>query len=140
MSPCPTPRPLSVQYLSCHLGSLVWLMILLLHVALSNSSPALSPVLVMSSRVTGMADDPPTPCRPVQLIARSQSNTLSCHLGSLVWLMILLLHVALSNSSPALSPVLVMSSRVTGMADDPPTPCRPVQLLARSQASTCHVI
>ena len=33
-----------------------------------------------------------------------------------------------------------LSTLIAGMADDPPTPCRPVQLLARSQSSTCHVI
>ena len=75
MSPCPSPRPLSVQYLSCHLGSLVWLMIFLLHVALSVSSPALSPVPFLTSRVTGMTDDLPTPCRPVHLLAHPQSST-----------------------------------------------------------------
>ena len=53
--------------------------------------------------------------------------------------MIFLLHVALSISSPALSPVLVMSSRVAGMTDDLSTPCPPVCLLARSQSSTFQV-
>ena len=86
-------------------------MIFLLHVAMSFSSPALSPVLVMSSRVAGMTDDLPTQYHPVLLLARSQSST-----------------------------VLVMSSRVVGMTDDLPTPCRHVHHLTRSQSSTCNVI
>ena len=127
MSPCPSPRPLSVQYFSClpvHL--LARSQSSTSHVSLSISSPALSPVLLMSPCPS------PRPlsvqyfsCLPVHLLARSQSSTS---------------HVSLSISSPALSPVLLMSPCPS------PRPlsvqyfsCLPFHLLARSQSSTSHV-
>ena len=82
-------------------------------------------------RVATMTDDLPTPCHPVRLLARSQSSTFPI-IGLPVRLMIFPLHVALSVSSPVLSPAT--------MTDDLPCPRRPVRLLARSQSSTSQVL
>ena len=82
-------------------------------------------------RVAGTTDDLPCPRRPVRLLARSQSSTFPI-IGLPVRLMIFPLHVALSVSSPVLSPAT--------MTDDLPCPRRPVRLLARSQSSTSQVL
>ena len=48
MLTCPSPRPLSSLYFPCLVGMPMWLMIFLLHVDLSISSPAIKSILSMS--------------------------------------------------------------------------------------------
>ena len=143
---------------TCHIGSPVYLMIFLLHVALYISIVLLFPWLYLSYRVTGkpdeiptpccpvhldsssfpwpylsyrvacIPDDLPTPCCPVHLDSSSSFPGFTCHIGSPVYLMIFLLHVALYISIVLLFPWLYLSYRVTGKPDEIPTPCRPVHL------------
>ena len=172
MSPCPSLFPSSgiagmvvypsypcrpVPHFSRHLGSPVWLVILLLHVALSLTSPVIwgrrygclsflsmspCPSLFPSSGIAGMVGYPSSPCRPVPHFSR--------HLGSPVWLFILLIHVALSLTSPVIwdrrygwlsffsvspCPSLFPSSGIAGMVGYPSSPCRPVPHFSRHLGS-----
>ena len=177
MSPCPSLLPSSgvagmvvypsypcrpVPHFSRHLGSPVWLFILLIHVALSLTFPVIwdrrygclsflsmspCPSLFPSSGVAGMVGYPSSPCRPVPHFSR--------HLGSPVRLFILLIHVALSLTSPVIwgrrygwlsffsmspCPSLLPSSGIACTVGDPPSPCRPVPHFSRHLGSRVRLV